>query len=261
MDNSRNILQLADSKNPSSHASPEWIRVVERSIKKSKARRAVFKHALVVMVVVVALFGSTTSFAQNTHPSSPLYPVKLVSENILVRVVPNDRKAFVTRHLIDRRIEELKQSPESLELIRTNLDDLLRLQEHIIINEPLGRAIPDTMSLVLMFQRDIERLQTIEQTREVALAIATLNQRLLDSVTPASTLPLFENQTHDLNQEILFIFPTSIPTPTPTNLQPAVSQYFDFQDSLRSSRLQTTQDLLRFLRAKNSLHIQTISPS
>jgi len=87
---------------------------------------------VVAVVLILLLAGSgTVVAADNSMPDSPLYPVKLVTEQVRVRLTPSDiGKAELYAKLADRRVAEIahmagKGKSERVEWLTQRLDTLL----------------------------------------------------------------------------------------------------------------------------------------
>lgn len=258
MEITNNPFQQADQSNPNTHVSLEWLVALEKRVGRARIRRRVFKLTSGIATILIALFGSTTTFAQSALPDSPLYPVKRFSESFIIAVIPTHQKPFVVRHLIDRRIEEVKQRPELVSLIEADFNNLIRIQERAIANEPLPEAIPAAISQTVMFQRDLERLRLMEETHAMARSLAQLNRRLLTGLIPASELAEYETRTISFDPSLLLIMPTSLPTPTPEHLQTDLSTYYNLE-RLTQENTPTIHSALLLLQSKNAIHLHLIS--
>ncbi len=102
------------------------------------------RWATVVAIVLVVLLagGSTVVVASNSMPDSPLYAVKLATEEAQLMLIPSEiGKARLCTELVDRRVEEIiymagKGDAHQVELITQRLDK--RLEKLAVLVSALG---------------------------------------------------------------------------------------------------------------------------
>ncbi len=102
------------------------------------------RWATVVTIVLVVLLagGSTVVVASNSMPDSPLYSVKLATEEARLVLTPSEiGKARLCAELVDRRVEEIiymaaKGDAHQVELVTQRLDE--RLEKLAVLVSALG---------------------------------------------------------------------------------------------------------------------------
>jgi hypothetical protein len=108
----------------------------EMAVGKSRASWGWFPRWATVVAVVLALVlagGGTVLAADGSMPDSPLYSVKLATEQVRLALIPSQMgKARLCAELADRRVVEIaymadKGDAEQVELITQSLDDKLDL--------------------------------------------------------------------------------------------------------------------------------------
>jgi len=113
--------------------------------------------AAIAIVLVLLLAGSSTVVAaSNSMPDEPLYPVKLATEQIRLRLTPSDiGKAQLYASLADRRVLEIarmaqKGKPELVEQAARRLDTCLLMIVRLVSahekEAELAMAPPPTMA-------------------------------------------------------------------------------------------------------------------
>lgn len=101
------------------------------------------RWAMVVAVVLVLALagGGTVLAAESSMPDSPLYSVKLATEQVRLALTPSQMgKAKLCAELADRRVVEItymadKGDAEQVELITQRLDDKLDLLVALVVGE------------------------------------------------------------------------------------------------------------------------------
>jgi hypothetical protein len=105
----------------------------------TKRRRSLFslgrRWSVALMVVSILLLagGGTAAAASDSMPDSPLYPVKLATEQVQLTLTPSDiGKARLCAVLADRRVAEIiymadKGDAQRVELVTQRLDERLEM--------------------------------------------------------------------------------------------------------------------------------------
>lgn len=89
--------------------------------------------ALMVASILLLVGGGTAVAASNSMPDSPLYPVKLATEQVQLTLTPSDMgKARLCAMLADRRVAEIicmasKGDVQQVELVTERLDERLAI--------------------------------------------------------------------------------------------------------------------------------------
>jgi len=110
--------------------------------------------AMVVILVVLLGGGGTVAAAGNSMPDSFLYPVKLATEQVRLKLTPSDMgKAELYAELADRRVAEIvdmvnKGKPEQVELTAERLNNHLALIASLSLAEN-GEAESEERSVML----------------------------------------------------------------------------------------------------------------
>lgn len=256
------LLKSADQLNPSSTISEEWFQAVRGSVSRARVHRKVFRVASGITAILLVMFGGANLYAQGVSPDHSLYPMKQFGEHLVVLATPQSQRAFVYRHLIDRRVEEAKQDPGLASVIIPDIVKLIAEQEKVIAEENLQAALAHSIQQTTMFEQDIERLRNVRQTREIALALTLSHQRLLER--------LQANQGGSLDQN----FPTRLPpldlmlirsgepsTQTPEDLKVVFDELESARQLLVGQQSTSLIHLLQFLKTRNDLHLQLIQKS
>ncbi len=95
-----------------------------------------------IVLVLVLAGGSTVVVASNSMPDSPLYSVKLATEEARLMLTPSEiGKARLCAEFVDRRVEEIiymagKGDAHQLELVTQRLDE--RLEKLAVLVSALG---------------------------------------------------------------------------------------------------------------------------
>ncbi len=106
------------------------------------------RWATVVTIVLVLLLagGGTVAAASNSMPDSPLYPVKLATEQVQLILTPSQiGKARLCARLADRRVAEIiymanKGDARQVELITQRLDKRLAMLVVLALAQKAGEA-------------------------------------------------------------------------------------------------------------------------
>jgi hypothetical protein len=109
------------------------------------------RWATVVAIVLVVLLagGGTMVVASNSMPDSPLYAVKLATEEARLMLTPSELgKARLCAELVDRRVEEIiymagKGDVQQIELVTQRLDE--RLEKLAVLALALGEQGGDML--------------------------------------------------------------------------------------------------------------------
>lgn len=89
--------------------------------------------ALMIIAILLVAGGGTAAAASNSMPDSPLYPVKLATEQVRLTLTPSDMgKARLCAMLADRRVAEIiymasKGNARQVEVIAQRLDKRLTM--------------------------------------------------------------------------------------------------------------------------------------
>jgi len=89
--------------------------------------------ALMIIAILLVAGGGTAAAASNSMPDSPLYPVKLATEQVRLTLTPSDMgKARLCATLCDRRVAEIicmanKGDARQVELVTQRLDKRLAI--------------------------------------------------------------------------------------------------------------------------------------
>lgn len=134
------------------------LQVIESRRSRPIWRRLPQWATIVSIVLVVLLAGSgTVAAASNSMPDSPLYPVKLVTEQAQLILTPSDiDKARLCTQLADRRVTEIiymaeEDNPEGVELATQRLSVCLTRVADLVFTEetadsrdlvPAPKALP-----------------------------------------------------------------------------------------------------------------------
>jgi len=106
------------------------------------------RWATVMTIVLVLLLagGGTVAAAGNSMPDSPLYPVKLATEQVRLTLTPSQiGKARLCAELADRRVAEIiymanKGDAQQVELITQRLDERLAMLAVLALAQKAGEA-------------------------------------------------------------------------------------------------------------------------
>ena len=99
--------------------------------------------ALMIIGIVLVAGGGTAAAASNSMPDSPLYPVKLATEQVRLTLTPSDMgKARLCAMLADRRVAEIiymanKGDARRVELVTQRLDKRLTMLAILVSAEKL----------------------------------------------------------------------------------------------------------------------------
>jgi len=99
--------------------------------------------ALMIIGIVLVAGGGTAAAASNSMPDSPLYPVKLATEQVRLTLTPSDMgKARLCTALADRRVAEIiymasKGDAQQVEVITQRLDERLTMLAILVSVEKL----------------------------------------------------------------------------------------------------------------------------
>ena len=99
--------------------------------------------ALMIIAILLIAGGSTAAAASNSMPDSPLYPVKLATEQVRLTLTPSDMgKARLCATLADRRVAEIiymasKGNAQQVEVIAQRLDKRLTTLAILVSAEKL----------------------------------------------------------------------------------------------------------------------------
>ena len=102
--------------------------------------------ALMVIAIILVAGGGTAAAASNSMPDSPLYPVKLATEQVRLTLTPSDMgKARLCATLADRRVAEIicmanKGDARRVELVTQRLDERLTMLAELASAESEGEA-------------------------------------------------------------------------------------------------------------------------
>ena len=117
--------------------------------------------ALMIIGIVLVAGGGTAAAASNSMPDSPLYPVKLATEQVRLTLTPSDMgKARLCTALADRRVAEIiymasRGDAEQVDAITQRLDERLTMLAILVSVEKVEvpaaegapRALPEEPSL------------------------------------------------------------------------------------------------------------------
>ncbi|TET16523.1 MAG: hypothetical protein E3J75_04920 [Dehalococcoidia bacterium] len=103
------------------------------------------RRVMAVMIVSILLLagGGTAAAASNSMPDSPLYPVKLATEQVQLTLTPSDMgKARLCAMLADRRVAEIiymasKGNAQQVDVVAQRLDKRLALLARLVSVEKL----------------------------------------------------------------------------------------------------------------------------
>lgn len=255
------IIQSAERFNPNAQPSKEWVERVNQSVRRARLQRKIFHAASLGTVVVVLLLTSSNIYAQGVAPDHLLYPMKVISENVVVWVVPRSQKVFIYKHLIDRRVEEVKLNSAFASQLTPRFQSLLAAQERLISQEEGAQALSHTIEQTTMFERDIERLRRIQEARELALALTLHHQRLLVEVEQ-KLLETGNNKTFQTPSDIPLVrivsFQGEISSPTPSSVQSQVTSLLKMKDSLQETPSLNAEQIIEILKTKNTLQLELL---
>ena len=102
--------------------------------------------ALMIIGVLLLAGGGTAAAASNSMPDSPLYPVKLATEQVQLTLTPSDMgKARLCAALADRRVAEIiyvanRGDAQQVEVITQRLDKRLAILAGLVPAEKAGGA-------------------------------------------------------------------------------------------------------------------------
>lgn len=148
--------------------------------KEQRRMSTLFIKVMVIAGVIVGSLGGTAALAANSLPDSPLYPVKMVMEQVQVNMAANPaEQAAVVQNQVRIRVQEMVRLAESGqapgEAVLTRLQTQLQQALHLAAQAP-----DDTMQgLLLQFQHEIknqEQLLTQAQTQTGGPAEEALQQ-------------------------------------------------------------------------------------
>jgi hypothetical protein len=100
--------------------------------------------ALMIIGIVLVAGGGTAAAASNSMPDSPLYPVKLATEQVRLTLTPSDMgKARLCAMLADRRVAEIiymanKGDARRVELVTQRLDKRLAMLAILVSAQKAG---------------------------------------------------------------------------------------------------------------------------
>jgi len=100
--------------------------------------------ALMIIGIVLVAGGGTAAAASNSMPDSPLYPVKLATEQVRLTLTPSDMgKARLCAMLADRRVAEIiymasKGNAQQVEVIAQRLDKRLTMLAILVSAQKAG---------------------------------------------------------------------------------------------------------------------------
>ncbi len=100
--------------------------------------------ALMIIAILLVAGGGTAAAASNSMPDSPLYPVKLATEQVRLTLTPSDMgKARLCAMLADRRVAEIicmanKGDARRVELITQRLDKRLTMLAILVSAQKAG---------------------------------------------------------------------------------------------------------------------------
>ena len=115
------------------------------------------RWAMALMIIAIALVagGGTAAAANNSMPDSPLYPVKLATEQVRLALTPSDMgKARLCTALADRRVAEIiymasRGDAEQVEVITQRLDESLTMLAVLVsvekVEVPAAEGAPREM--------------------------------------------------------------------------------------------------------------------
>jgi len=102
--------------------------------------------ALMIIAIVLVAGGGTAAAASNSMPDSPLYPVKLATEQVWLTLTPSDMgKARLCAALADRRVAEIiymanRGDAEQVDAIAQRLDERLTMLAILVSAQKVGGA-------------------------------------------------------------------------------------------------------------------------
>ncbi len=148
--------------------------------------------AAVTMMLVFVIGGSTFIAADSSMPGSPLYPVKLFTENISLKLAGSDaEKAELSLAFADRRVVEMNymlengtSSTERVEVVSSNYIDNVNRVNNITSGEQ-GEA------LTTMVSTEAQREETAtDNTSGGASTTSTPPEKAAEPTSPAPEITL-----------------------------------------------------------------------
>lgn len=148
--------------------------------KEQRRMSTLFIKVMVIAGVVVGSLGGTAALAANSLPDSPLYPVKMVMEQVQVNMAADPAaQAVVVQNQVRTRIQEMVRLVEAGqvpdEAVLTRLQTQLHQALHLAAQAP-DETMP---GLLLQFRHEIknqEQLLTQAQAQTVGSAEEALQQ-------------------------------------------------------------------------------------